>query len=192
MAFDWANFAVMSFLDIILFLALAYGAWKGFRKGLIIELATLAAFILGIWAGINFSDWTANGINDATGWNSDYLPVVAFTVTFLAVGAGVYFGGKALEKVINLAALKPLNKVAGLMFGLGKVLFIASVSLVILESYDEKGEFIKPEWKEESTLYHPVKDLSLATIPDLKYSELFLPKKEAPKKELGDSLIVSL
>lgn len=168
----------MSFLDIILVLALIYGAWQGFRKGLVIELATLAAFILGIWAGINFSDWTAQGINDATGWDSDYLPVVAFTVTFLVVGAGVYFGGKALEKVINLAALKTINKVAGLLFGSGKVLFIASICLVILESYDQKGEFLKPEWKKESKLYHPVKDLSLSTIPGLEYSGLFIQKKE--------------
>ena len=45
----------MNYLDIIIIIPLIWGAYKGFRKGFIIEIASLIALILGIWGGINFS-----------------------------------------------------------------------------------------------------------------------------------------
>ena len=49
----------MNYLDIVLALFLVYGAYNGFKKGLIIEIATLIALCLGIYGSILFSDQTA-------------------------------------------------------------------------------------------------------------------------------------
>jgi len=46
--------------DIILFIPLAFAAWKGFRKGFIVELASIIALIAGIYIAANFSEVTAN------------------------------------------------------------------------------------------------------------------------------------
>ena len=37
----------MNYIDIVILLFLLYGAFRGFSKGLIIEVATLAGLILG-------------------------------------------------------------------------------------------------------------------------------------------------
>lgn len=163
----------MNFLDFILLIFLGYAAYKGFRHGFIIEFFTLLAIVVGFYVGINFSDVTATWMKKSFGWDSEYLPVVAFTITFLGVGAMIYFGGKVLEKVVKIAQLSLVNKLAGLFFGSVKMLYILSVGLVILESYDEKSSFFPEKAKTESLLYNPVKNLSLKTIPSLKESMIF-------------------
>ena len=55
-----------------------------------------------------------------------------------------------------------------------KIFYLLSVFIVLLESYDEKGNFIKEETKQDSLLYEPVKNLSLTTIPRIKESTIFL------------------
>ncbi len=163
----------MNYLDFILILPLIIGAWRGFKKGFIIEIFTLLALLVGLYAGIHFSDWFAGVLTNNLGMTSKYVPVISFTIIFLGVGAMVFFAGKALEKVITAVALSPLNKVAGLVFGILKMLFFTSTALVILESYDEKGQFLPADLKSESLLYHPVKSVALSTIPGLKSSTIF-------------------
>jgi membrane protein required for colicin V production len=45
----------MNYIDIIIGIVLIVSAISGFRKGLIVEVASLAALILGIWGAIHFS-----------------------------------------------------------------------------------------------------------------------------------------
>ncbi len=45
----------MNWLDIVLAIPLLWFTYKGFRNGLIIELASLAALILGIFIALHFS-----------------------------------------------------------------------------------------------------------------------------------------
>lgn len=171
----------MNFIDITILIPLAYAAWKGFKHGLIIEIFTLMALVLGIYAGIHFSDYASKFLKDTLEWNSKYLPVVAFTLTFLAVGAMVYFGGKAIERVVKFTGLSPINKTFGIIFSLIKMGYFISVLIVLLESYDEKNDFFPEETKADSLLYEPIKNLSTSTIPGITESTIFL--KNALKEE---------
>lgn len=164
----------MNFIDIILIVPLLYAAWKGFKKGLIIEIFTLLALLVGIYAGIHFSDWTSGLIIQNIDIEGRYLPVVAFTLTFLAVGAMVYFLGIAIERVVKIAQLSLLNKLLGLTIGIIKSVYILSVIITIVETYDERGKFIPNEIKDESFLYYPIKNLASKTIPAIEQSSIWL------------------
>lgn len=164
----------MNFLDILILLPIGIGAYRGFRKGFIIELFTLLAILVGIYVGIHFSDFTANWLKTSFEWDSPYMPVISFTLTFLAVGALIYFGGKVLEQMIKVVQLSPLNKALGILFATLKSLYIVSVILVLVESYDEKSHFFPKETKAKSLLYEPVKDISTSTVPALAESAIFL------------------
>ena len=48
----------MNYIDIVILLFLLYGAFRGFSKGLIIEVATLAGLILGVFIAIRYSPFT--------------------------------------------------------------------------------------------------------------------------------------
>jgi membrane protein required for colicin V production len=164
----------MNYLDILLLIPILIGAWRGYNKGFVIEIFTLLALLVGIYAGIHFSDYMAAILRDSVGIESEYLPAIAFTFTFLLVGAMVYFLGKLIEKGLKILALGMVNKIAGLFFGVVKMVFILSAGLVILESYDEKGNFIPTDLKTDSLLYEPITKTSLTAIPALKYSDLFI------------------
>lgn len=164
----------MNVVDIIIIVPLIYAAWTGFRKGLVIEVFTLLALLVGIYAGIHFSDWTSSVIINYFEIEGKYLPVVAFTLTFLAVGAIVFFTGKMVEKMLKLVSLSMLNKILGLLLGVVKMTYILSIIIVLIETYDERGNFVKNELKEESALYYPIEKVSISTIPAVKESSIWL------------------
>lgn len=171
----------MNFIDILILVPLVYAGYKGFKHGLIIEVFTLLALFVGLYAGIHFSDFMANFLKNSFSWDSEYLPIIAFTLVFLGVGAMVFFAGKAIEQMVRVVNLTPLNKLFGVFFGVLKMIYIVSVILVIAESYDEKGDFFPEEKKDNSLLYHPIKAVSTYTIPGMSESTIFL--KNAFKSE---------
>jgi membrane protein required for colicin V production len=155
----------MNFIDIIILIPLLWFAYKGFTKGLIIELATLLALLAGIYIASHFSNYTADFLRDNLGMKSEYMNIISFSVTFLAVIVLVMIFGKSLEKVINLLMLSFINKIAGALFGLVKVAFIISVFFMILGNFDAEEMLISQEHREGSLLYNPVKKIAPAVFP---------------------------
>lgn len=164
----------MNYLDIFILIVLIWFGWIGFKKGLILEVFTFLALFLGLYAGINFSDLISSILTDYLGMTSEYIPVISFLVIFLAVGAMVYFGGKALEKVVKVVRLTPFNKLAGLFFGSAKGLFLLGAVIILTESFDERNDIIETETKEESLLYLPLKNTTTTCIPAFEESTIFL------------------
>lgn len=109
----------MAILDVILLAPLLFGAYKGFSKGLITELASLLALILGSLIATKFmhvvEQWLAPYVGPA-----DWLPLLAFIVLFIAVVIGVYTIGKVIKKIVSTILLGPLDKVGGAVFGITK------------------------------------------------------------------------
>jgi membrane protein required for colicin V production len=173
----------MNFIDILICVPLIYAGYKGFKHGLIIEVFTLLALLVGVYAGIHFSDFIANYLKNSFEWDAKYLPVVSFTLVFLAVGAMVYFAGITVEKMVKVVHLTPLNKFFGVFFAVVKMLYFVSVILVIFESYDEKGKFFPQETKDSSLLYAPVKDVSTITVPGIAESTIFLENALKPESD---------
>lgn len=162
----------MNYLDILLLVPMLIGAWKGFRNGLIIELFTLLALLVGIYAAIHFSDYAATILETNFDYAGKYAPIISFILTFLVVGAMVFFLGKALEKVISVVQLSAMNKFAGIVFGVTKMMFVSSVIVIILESIDQQNNFISKDLKDSSVLFEPLKKVSTTTMPALKESKL--------------------
>jgi len=161
----------MNYLDIIFIVPLLWGAYRGFKKGLIIEVATLVALGLGIWGGIHFSDFISELITGKM--DQSYVPVVAFSVTFLLIVALVFALGKVLEKFVNIVQLKLINKITGSVFSLLKIALMISVVLVIADSYESRNEVLPSEAKNDSLLYEPLSGLSQRVIPAIGTSHLF-------------------
>lgn len=173
----------MNFLDILILIPLLIGAWRGFKKGFVIELFTFLALFLGLYAGIHFSDYAADFINERFEVKSENLPAIAFTVTFLIIGAMVYFAGKAIEKVIKVVQLSLFNKLGGAFFGMLKMMFFAGGVILLMQSYDEKSDIISEETKKESLLFEPIQKVTMFAIPAFEKSTIFL-KNALKDKEL--------
>jgi len=166
-------FELMNFLDIILIIPIIIGAWRGYKKGIIIEFFTLLAFFAGIYGAFHFSDYITEIFQEKLDLQGKYLPIVSFVFTFLLFGALVYFAGIMLEKAVKTMKLSPLNKFAGICFGILKMLFLSGIIVIVLESINEKNDMFSEETKDNSLLYKPLKKMTFTTLPFVKESKLF-------------------
>jgi membrane protein required for colicin V production len=157
----------MNYIDILILAPVAWAAYKGFSKGLVIELAQLAALVLGIFIALRFSGLLYPLLVEQLGMGPKYTPVIAFALLFVAVVISVHLVAKLVHRMLELVALGLANRLAGLLFGALKVLFIVSVLFSVVNRLDALAGFIDDDTKKGSLLYRPVSDLSLLIYPDL-------------------------
>jgi membrane protein required for colicin V production len=145
----------VNYLDILLLLPLLYGAYKGFSRGFVIEVATLLGLILGVYVAIKFSDYTENILRDFLDISSKYLSYIALSVTFLLVVVAIYLLGKMLTKLVDIVSLGLVNKLLGTVLGIAKSFVILCIILLIADALDDKFQFMNKEVKENSLFYNP-------------------------------------
>ncbi len=143
----------MNYIDLIIALFLAWFAYKGYTKGLIIELASLAALVLGIYVAMYFSDIVADLLKTYLNVGKKYLALVAFVLTFLLVVIGVVTVGRILEKFIDILLLGFLNKMAGAVFGVLKGMLILSL-LILLMNYLEFTDLVLDKKTRDSSMFY--------------------------------------
>jgi len=149
----------VNLLDIILGLLLAYGLYKGLKNGLFVEIASLAAIIIGLYGAIQFSYLTGNYLSQNMDWDENYIKLTAFIITFVAIVLLVNMAGKILTKIANFAMLGLLNKLAGGLFGVLKTAVILGTLLYFFESASSSFNLIENNTVAESILYKPVRDM---------------------------------
>lgn len=168
----------MNYIDITLCIPLVWGLYKGFTKGLIIEAASMIAFGLGVWGGIHFSSWVADKITTTFSWQSEYLPIVSFALTFLGIIIAVYFIAKLIQRLVEGLAMGAINKIGGALFGTLKFALMMSVVIFMINAIEKSYPIISFEAKQKSLLYKPVGQIAPLLIPALNDSKIgtLLPK----------------
>ncbi len=156
---------IMNYIDIVLGILLALAAFGGFRRGLIVELASLAALVLGIWGAIEFSYITSEFLVDKFDWHWEHLNTVSFIITFIIIIVLVNIVAKTVTKLVETVMLGFVNKLAGLVFGLLKGALILSVVLLFFDNINESVGIISKETKEDSRMYEPLRNLAPAIFP---------------------------
>ncbi len=177
---------MMNYLDIIIAIILFLFGYKGFRKGLIIEVVTLLAFAVGIYGAMHFSDFTAAHLQDFMEINPKYLNTIAFVLTFILLVIAVNILGRWVTNLIKAMNLTFWNKLGGGLFGMVKGVLLCSVLLMVLNNFQLMG-VVKPEVREQSKLYPYIEK----TVPyvyrgfDLvrDYAKEVLPENETTEPE---------
>ncbi len=155
----------MNYIDIIILILLLLAAISGYRKGLVVELASLAALILGIWGAFEFSDITAEFLVENFNWHWKYLNIVSFILTFIVIVILVHVVGSVVNKIVETAMLGFLNRLAGIVFGILKSALVLSVILVVFDRIDRDVKFIPEDTKAESKLYQPLRNFVPSLFP---------------------------
>ena len=144
----------MILLDYIVLILLCWFAFLGFRKGLIYELTSILALILGVWVAYRFSDSLAMWIP-----NMPFAKQISFALTFFIVILLVHLAGKLMCNVVKLVIPGIVDHVFGLLFGAGKVILICSVLFYLIDMIDPNEIIIKKETKEKSLVYEYIEPI---------------------------------
>jgi len=177
----------MNTIDLVFAIILLWSAYRGFSKGFIVQLATLAALLLGILGAVMFSDYTSSLIIKKFEVSGNYLQIISFAVTFIVIVIAVHLLAKMLNKLIDAVALGVVNRLLGVLFSILKVAFIVSIILVLVNKVDNKYHFISDETKEESLLYVPLSKFAPMIFPYLNFEKM-KEKFEKEKTEIGTNI----
>jgi membrane protein required for colicin V production len=150
----------MNVLDIIILVLLVIFTIQGFRKGLVAELSSLLALILGVYVAFFFSDVTADFLNTFFGIESKYLKLIAFVLTLVLVIVAIVAIGKVIEKIINTLMLGFFNRLTGAVFGIIKGMLILSLIIMLLNYLDIGDSLISKERQRNSRLYEDVESFA--------------------------------
>ena len=146
----------MNLFDLISIGLIGYGSFRGFSKGLIVEMSSLLAIFLGFTIGINFDDLISNFLYKTFNIEFSLLKIFVFLIIFFITYSLVILAAKSFTKFIKVVNLGLMNSVFGGVFGLTKwsLLFIVLVWII---SYIEFSNF---EEITNSFMYSLLLDLS--------------------------------
>ena len=147
----------LNYIDIAVVCLLFYGLIRGALRGFFVEIASLLALVLGVFGALHFSSFTANFLAKYIDW--DYLPLLAFALTFIAIIIGVAWVGKLLTKLAKVVLLGFLNRLLGAIFGACKWLVICGVLIWILGQVNVFVPFLPEDLVESSLFFVPLHEL---------------------------------
>ncbi len=155
----------MNWIDIAIIVILALSMVMGFIHGLVKEVASLAALILGIWGAIKFSGFTAEKLYDYFDMTGQYVGVIAFIITFGIIVVIIHFIGIIADKIVDAVALGFVNRLLGIAFGLLKSVLIMSVFFSVMNAVNERKPFLPEDKIQSSMFYNPISDIAPAMFP---------------------------
>ncbi|MET4108398.1 CvpA family protein [Hymenobacter sp. UYP22] len=133
----------MSTLDILLLIPLGIGAVQGYRRGLVLEVASLLAFVLGAVGGLALLNDAIPLVRHYVGDAFGMLPLVSFVLVFTAIVWGVHLLSGFIKTAVHLTPLGMLDNLGGAASGvlkwvLGLSLLLHGVGLADLQLVSPK------------------------------------------------------
>jgi membrane protein required for colicin V production len=119
----------MTALDILLLLPLGIGAVKGYRRGLVLEVVSLLAFVLAAIGGLYLLSAAVPLVRQYVGNAFGMLPLVSFALVFVGIMWGVHLLGGLLKTAVHLTPLGVLDNLLGGAAGVLK--WILGLSLLL-------------------------------------------------------------
>jgi membrane protein required for colicin V production len=149
----------LNYIDYIVIVILALFIFQGYRKGIIIGLATIAALLLGIYAAVHFSNYLDATLVEHLHPSRKWLPILSFSITFLIVVIAVMIVAKLTEKLVDVVGMGFFNHFGGAVLGLVKGVILISILFFLLKSMDPNGKWIPEKDKQASFSYTKVADV---------------------------------
>jgi len=128
-------------IDILVLVFLVMAVIKGLRRGLIVAVFSIFAFIAGIAAAMKLSVVVAGYLKDSVNISAKWLPFISFAVVFIGVVLLVRWAASLLEATVEMAMMGWVNKIGGII--LYTILYMFTLSVVLF--FVQKVKLISDE-----------------------------------------------
>ena len=166
----------MNKLDIILLLPIGLGFVFGLFKGLIKEITSLAAIVLGIYGAKLLAPFVTRLLISSFHFTEKTALPMSYLVLFAGIAIGLLIFAKSLEKIFDYMSLGGLNKLFGGIFGALKYALIVSVFLIFFNAIDSRFSIMSSETKKNSFAYKPLMKLAPTLWDEAKKEHQSKPK----------------
>lgn len=151
----------MNYFDIVLITLIIIVTIRGIFRGLISELVTLVALILGFVITIQFLSLGVKVIINLFPDLPDFIArTLVFLTIFIAVNLIVRFIGLLLNKFAKVTFLQPINKAAGGLFAFAKITILLSIVFILVDFIPYSRLLLKSLGRDNSFLYDWIKNFA--------------------------------
>lgn len=153
----------MNVLDLFFIVPILFGAYKGYVKGLFIEIIGILAFIVALVVGFKFLGIGMNWLAPAIGENTAnrFLPYLSFAIIFFPTIFLINKLGWMLSRALRFTILGTIDGFAGAIVGVFTWVFGISVFLWLLNAIDIK---LPPHLTDESVTYPVITKVAPSVI----------------------------
>jgi membrane protein required for colicin V production len=124
----------MNLVDILIWLILTGFVVKGFTKGLVRQICSLAGFLVGGWAAIKYHLYLAEASRHIIQLPHYLATILSFILIFLVIGLLFFFLGHILTIMFRIVLLGGVNRIGGVALGFLEGAFIVCLSLYMATS----------------------------------------------------------
>lgn len=156
----------MGIIDIVILCVIGVGAFLGFLKGFIRQLASIAGLVVGFFAAKALYLVVAEKISLYTPDTSmSVLQIIAFIAIWIIVPLLFALIGSFFTRTMEMLSLGGINRFLGFLLGGAKWILIVGLLINVLDFVDADNRFIAQTKKEGSMLYYPIKDIISSFFP---------------------------
>ena len=169
----------MNTIDLIVCLVLLVAVWCGFRRGVILQVCSLAGIGVGVWlAGRQRAGGRGvvapPGALGAAGGFVTVLVVVILAVALL---------GRLLRKLFHFAGFGVPDVVLGIVVSVAKYLLVLSVLFSVFDTLNADYSLVGRRTIDRSKSYGPVLRISQWLLPRLRQAGTEVSLPELPRLE---------
>jgi membrane protein required for colicin V production len=173
----------MASFDITMLVIIGIALIIGIKKGFVMAIATLAALFLGIIGAVLFSGIVAGWLSENQTFKNN-IPIISFLILLTGIIIAVLLLAKLIDSLIKAVKLGWLNRIAGGIFYVFKMMFLVSIFILIFDFFGYGTQIISPQKREKSFLFTPVKRFAPATFDVLKIEYEHLKPMEKKKNKI--------
>lgn len=156
----------MGLIDIVILIIIGVGAIRGFLRGFIHQLASIAGLIVGFLAAralyLIAAEKLALYIPEAS---MTTLQIIAFISIWVVIPLLFALIASFFTHAAEMLSLGMLNRFLGLFLGAAKWVLIVGLLINVIDFIDTDSRFIEQTKKEESMLYYPIKNIISSFFP---------------------------
>ena len=155
----------MAVIDIVFFALIGFGVIKGLFKGFFVEVASIAALLMGSYGAVHFSNYAYSALSRFLDWSKRDINILSFIITFLIIVLSIVLIGKAMTKLVSVMSLGIINRLLGAVFGGLKLALLISVIILVLNNFSILRLIVTEEDLKKSIIYNQVKNIAPSIMP---------------------------
>lgn len=140
----------MRAIDIIIIVLLLFGAYSGYKKGLLMELIAILAFFIALIGALKFMHWGVEILQRYINSFHQFIPLISFLILFVGIIILINVLGRVLKNILDMTLLGSIDNLGGAIIGIVKWGFGISVLILVIEAIEVE---IPPEMSENTFLY---------------------------------------
>ena len=146
------TYLTMNVFDIIVYIALAWAVFNGWRRGFLLQMMSLVAVIAALFLSVKY----CTEVGTFLGVDGSIQKVVGFIVIFAVTLILLTIFGYLLRKVFRFAGLGVVDILLGILFSVLKVGVIVSALFAWFAAVNKDYDWASKQTIEESRWFTPI------------------------------------